>query len=275
MQLHPDDEYKCLVETVLQNGSLRKTRNGDVISLFAPPSLRFKVSHDAFPVLTTKFVHFTSVKEELLWFLKGSTNAKELSQRGVKIWDANAAENGELGPVYGHQWRHFGQDLDKGVEGIDQIQLLIDGLKRDPFGRRHIVSAWNPLDTEKMALPPCHILSQWYVRSDGTTLDCQLYQRSGDIGLGVPFNISSYSLLMCMVAQVCGYTPGTLTHILGDAHIYVDHIGALKEQLGRHPKPLPHLTLSKKTNNIFEFESKDIDLCEYQYHPKLPMEMKA
>jgi len=215
-----------------------------------------------FPLLTTKKVLFSAVVHELLWFLKGSTNINEGLTEHTPIWDAWADENGELGPIYGHQWRNWGGAGVQGKHGIDQIQRAIDLVKHNPDSRRIIVSAWNVGDLENMALPPCHAFFQFYVC--GGHLDCQLYQRSADMALGVPFNIASYSLLMMMVAQECGLTPRYFIHTLGDAHLYSNHIDKVKKQLLREPLPLPRVEIADKPFDELTFD--DITLHDYQHH---------
>ena len=217
-----------------------------------------------FPLLTTKKLHLKSIIHELLWFLTGDTNVKALNDEGVTIWDDWADENGELGPVYGHQWRSW---LATDGRGIDQITGVIESIKTDPNSRRHIVSAWNPADVEKMALPPCHCLFQFYVL-DGH-LSCQLYQRSADVFLGVPFNIASYALLTIMVAQVTDLQPGDFVHTFGDAHLYANHIEQADIQLSRQPRTLPTMTLNADITDIFGFTYGDFTLEGYQPHPHI------
>ncbi|XP_070076888.1 thymidylate synthase isoform X1 [Equus przewalskii] len=243
---------------------------------------------DEFPLLTTKRVFWKGVLEELLWFIKGSTNANELSCKGVKIWDANgsrdfldslgfsAREEGDLGPVYGFQWRHFGaeykdMDSDYSGQGVDQLQKVINTIKTNPDDRRIILCAWNPKDLPLMALPPCHALCQFYVVNG--ELSCQLYQRSGDMGLGVPFNIASYALLTYMIAHITGLKPGDFVHTLGDAHIYLNHIDPLKTQLQREPRPFPKLKILRKVETIDDFKAEDFQLEGYHPHPTIRMEM--
>ncbi|XP_009332467.1 PREDICTED: thymidylate synthase [Pygoscelis adeliae] len=243
---------------------------------------------DQFPLLTTKRVFWKGVLEELLWFIKGSTNAKELSAKGVKIWDANGSrdfldkqgfstrEEGDLGPVYGFQWRHFGAEYkdmhaDYSNQGVDQLQKVIETIKTNPDDRRIIMCAWNPKDISLMALPPCHALCQFYVLNG--ELSCQLYQRSGDMGLGVPFNIASYSLLTYMIAHVTGLKPGEFIHTLGDAHIYLNHVEPLKVQLQREPRPFPKLRILRKVEDISDFKAEDFQIEDYNPHPPIKMEM--
>jgi thymidylate synthase len=224
--------------------------------------MRFDLSQ-GFPLLTTKRLPFRSIAVELLWFLRGDTNVRWLQERGCTIWDEWADENGELGPVYGKQWRSWAAP-DGRV--IDQIANLIEGLKTNPSSRRHIVSAWNPADVDEMALPPCHCLFQFFV-ADGK-LSCQLYQRSADVFLGVPFNIASYALLTMMVAQVVGLKPGEFVHTFGDAHLYLNHLEQAKEQVSREPRPFPTLTIAPK-RDLFAFEYEDFHLEGYAPHPHI------
>jgi thymidylate synthase len=229
--------------------------------------MRFELE-EGFPLLTTKKLHLRSIIYELLWFLKGETNIRYLNDNKVTIWDEWADEKGELGPVYGYQWRSW-KTADGG--SIDQITTLVDGLKNNPDSRRHIISAWNVADIGKMALPPCHVLFQFYV-AEGR-LSCQLYQRSADIFIGVPFNIASYALLTLMLAQVCGYKPGVFVHTLGDAHIYLNHIEQVKLQLSRNPFPSPEMKLNPDVKSIFDFNYNDFSLENYQAHPHIKGEI--
>jgi thymidylate synthase len=248
--------YLDLVQQVLAHGEPRRDRTGTgTISLFGA-QVRYDL-RQGFPVLTTKKVLFPAVVHELLWFLRGSTNIHDGLSQYTPIWDAWADENGELGPIYGYQWRNWGG------QGIDQIQQAIDTIRRDPGSRRIIVSAWNVADLPRMALPPCHLLFQFYV--SGQRLDCQLYQRSADLALGVPFNIASYALLQTMIAKECGLTPGFFVHTFGDVHIYANHIEGLRMQLSREPYPLPTLRLADKP--MAEIGVEDIELVGYRHHP--------
>lgn len=257
------EQYLTLLEHVLKNGVRKEDRTGTgTLSVFGY-QMRFNLSA-GFPVVTTKKIHLKSVIHELLWFLKGDTNIKYLKDNGVTIWDEWADENGDLGPVYGAQWRSWKTHDNK---SIDQISRAIELIKTKPYSRRIIVSAWNVGEIERMALPPCHILFQFYV-SDGK-LSCQLYQRSADIFLGVPFNIASYALLTHMVAQVCGLQAGEFIHTLGDAHLYLNHLEQAKTQLGRRPYPLPELTLNPDIKDIFAFTYEDIQINNYKSHPPI------
>lgn len=257
-------QYLDLVRKVLDEGEKREDRTGvGTISLFgmqAKYDLR-----EGFPLLTTKKVNFPAVVRELLWFLKGSTNINDDLTQHTAIWDAWADENGELGPIYGYQWRNWPAfDLDESTgqfkkRHVDQIQRLIDLIKTNPDSRRMIVSAWNVADLDRMALPPCHLLFQFYVING--RLDCQLYQRSADLAVGVPFNIASYSLLMIMLAQECGLKPGVFTHTMGDAHIYLNHLDGLEVQLSRKPGPLPSVQIAQKP--LFELKFEDFQLSDY------------
>jgi thymidylate synthase len=251
-------QYLDLLRHVMDTGSDRGDRTGTGTRSVFGYQMRFDLS-EGFPVLTTKKLHLRSIIHELLWFLKGDTNIGYLRENGVAIWDEWADENGDLGPVYGYQWRSWPAP-DGGH--IDQIARLIEGLKTNPNSRRHIVSAWNPAQVDDMALPPCHCLFQFYV-SDGR-LSCQLYQRSGDIFLGIPFNIASYALLTLMVAQVTGLKPGAFVHTLGDAHIYSNHFEQAKLQLTRTPKALPVMRLNPDVTDLFAFGYEDFELVGYE-----------
>ncbi|MCK5847058.1 MAG: thymidylate synthase [Bacteroidales bacterium] len=256
-------QYLDLLDHVIENGVEKGDRTGTgTISTFGY-QMRFDLA-DGFPVLTTKKLHLKSIIHELLWFLKGSTNAKYLQDNGVKIWNEWADDDGELGPIYGYQWRSW-PDYKGG--NIDQISNVIESIKNNPDSRRHIVSAWNVGAIDDMNLPPCHILFQFYV-ADGT-LSCQLYQRSADIFLGVPFNIASYALLLQMVAQVTGLKVGTFVHTLGDAHIYMNHIEQSKLQITREPYKLPTMKINPEVKSIFDFKFEDFELVDYQSHPHI------
>jgi len=255
------NQYLTLLEHVKQNGQKKEDRTGTgTMSVFGY-QMRFNLN-EGFPLLTTKKVHLKSVIYELLWFLSGDTNIKFLKDNGVSIWDEWADENGNLGPVYGHQWRSW--PTSEGKE-IDQISNLINQIKKTPDSRRLIVSAWNVGEINKMKLPPCHCFFQFYV-ADGR-LSCQLYQRSADIFLGVPFNIASYALLTQMIAHVCGLECGEFIHTLGDAHIYTNHINQVNEQLRRKPKKLPQIKINPSVKNIFDFKYEDFSLEGYDPYP--------
>jgi thymidylate synthase len=260
-------QYLDLLDHVVKHGVKKEDRTGTgTISVFGY-QMRFDLA-EGFPVLTTKKLHLRSIIYELLWFLKGSTNVKYLQDNGVRIWNEWASEDGELGPIYGYQWRSW-PDYKGG--NIDQITQVIESIKNNPNSRRHIVSAWNVGAIDDMNLPPCHILFQFYM-ADGK-LSCQLYQRSADIFLGVPFNIASYALLLQMVAQVTGLQPGTFVHTLGDAHIYLNHIEQAKLQLTRQPMALPSMKLNPEVKSIFDFEFEDFTLEGYESHPHIKGEI--
>lgn len=256
-------QYHDLLQHILDNGVKKEDRTGTgTISVFGY-QMRFDLS-EGFPVITTKKLHLRSIIYELLWFLQGDTNIKYLKDNGVSIWDEWADENGDLGPVYGHQWRSWpGRD----GQTIDQISKLIDQIKRNPDSRRLIVSAWNVADVDTMALPPCHSMFQFYV-ADGK-LSCQLYQRSADTFLGVPFNIASYALLTMMIAQVCGLQPGEFVHTFGDTHLYLNHIDQAKLQLSREIRPLPTMKINPEIKDLFSFTYEDFELLNYDPHPHI------
>ncbi|NWG31770.1 MAG: thymidylate synthase [Rhodocyclaceae bacterium] len=256
-------QYLDLMRHVLEHGHVKADRTGTGTRSVFGWQMRFDLAQ-GFPVLTTKKLHLRSIIIELLWFLRGDTNIRWLHEHKVTIWDEWADASGDLGPVYGHQWRHW--PARDGGE-IDQIAQLIEGLKKNPDSRRHIVTAWNPADVDKMALPPCHTLFQFYV-ADGK-LSCQLYQRSADIFLGVPFNIASYALLTMMVAQVVGLQPGEFIHTLGDAHLYSNHLDQARLQLSREPRPLPTMRLNPEVKDIFAFRFEDFTLEGYDPHPHI------
>lgn len=256
-------QYLDLMNHVLENGTFKEDRTGTGTKSVFGHQMRFDLS-EGFPLVTTKKLHLRSIIHELLWFLQGDTNIRYLKENGVKIWDEWADENGELGPVYGHQWRSWPT-----ADGrtIDQISNLVHQIKTNPDSRRLIVSAWNVADIGKMALPPCHCLFQFYV-ADGK-LSCQLYQRSADIFLGVPFNIASYSLLTLMLAQVCSLKPGEFIHTFGDAHLYSNHFEQAREQLSRTPKTLPEMHLNPHVTDIFSFKFEDFELVGYEAYPHI------
>ncbi len=255
--------YLDFARHILDNGTKKDDRTGTgTISVFGY-QMRFNLS-EGFPLLTTKKLHIKSIIYELLWFLKGDTNIQYLNDHGVKIWNEWADETGDLGPVYGHQWRSWPD----GAGGhVDQISQLIQQIKTNPESRRHIISAWNVADVDHMALPPCHCLFQFYV-SEGK-LSCQLYQRSADVFLGVPFNIASYALLTHMVAQVCDLQVGDFVHTFGDAHIYLNHREQIQQQLDREPYPLPQLQINPEVKDIFGFDYDDFRITHYQAHPHI------
>jgi thymidylate synthase len=256
-------QYLDLMQKVLDEGQEKSDRTGTgTLSIFGH-QMKFDLSK-GFPLVTTKKVHLKSIIHELIWFLQGSTNISYLKENGVSIWDEWADENGDLGPVYGAQWRSW-PDGNNGT--IDQIENLINGINNNPDSRRHIVSAWNPALVDEMALPPCHSLFQFYVANG--ELSCQLYQRSADIFLGVPFNIASYALLTHMIAQVCNLKAGKFVHTLGDAHLYINHLEQAKLQLSREVMGLPELKLSSNVNNIFDFKFEDIEIVNYESHPAI------
>lgn len=260
-------QYLDLMERVLDEGTRKDDRTGTgTLSVFGH-QMRFDLA-DGFPLVTTKKLHVKSIIHELLWFLAGDTNIRYLKENGVSIWDDWADANGDLGPVYGRQWRSWAAPDGR---SIDQIAELIAAIASNPDSRRLIVSAWNPADVDEMALPPCHCLFQFYV-ADGR-LSCQLYQRSGDIFLGVPFNIASYALLTQMVAQVCGLKPGDFIHTLGDAHLYSNHIDQARLQLGREPRPLPVMQINADVHSIFDFVYGDFELKDYDPHPHIRAEV--
>lgn len=256
-------QYLDLLEHVRKNGQPKGDRTGvGTISVFGY-QMRYDLE-SGFPLLTTKKVHLRSIVYELLWFLRGDTNVRYLQDNGVSIWDEWADEDGELGPIYGHQWRSWPGPLGT---TIDQIERVVTAIRNTPDSRRLIVSAWNVADVEEMALPPCHALFQFYVGSG--RLSCQLYQRSADIFLGVPFNVASYALLTMMVAQVTGYRPGEFVHTLGDAHLYLNHLDQADRQLGRQPHALPRISLNPRRAELSEFVYDDFELHGYQPHPHI------
>lgn len=256
-------QYHDLLKHILENGVKKDDRTGTgTISVFGY-QMRFNLN-DGFPVVTTKKLHLRSIIHELLWFLQGDTNIKYLKENGVRIWDEWADENGDLGPVYGHQWRSWPTPSG---EKIDQISKVINSLKNNPDSRRHIVSAWNVAEVDNMALPPCHTFFQFYV-AEGK-LSCQLYQRSADTFLGVPFNIASYALLTMMVAQVCNLKLGDFVHTFGDAHLYLNHLEQAELQLSRAPRPLPTMEINPEIKDIFGFKYEDFKLVGYDPHPHI------
>jgi len=284
---HDEYHYLDLVERLIEQ-PLRSDRTGvGTHSLFAPSNLEFNLLDNTIPLLTTKRTFWKGIALELLWLISGCTDARVLDKQGIKFWNANGSrdfldkrglkyEEGDLGPVYGFQWRHFGTkyldcQTDYTGQGVDQLAECIDMIQNDPTSRRIIMSAWNPADLAKMALPPCHMLCQFYV--DGQYLDCRLDQRSGDMGLGVPFNIASYSLLTHLIAQVCGKTARRFVLTLGDAHVYSNHVEGLKTQLERKPYPFPKLKLDSSITNIDDFRLEHIELLDYKCHPTISLDM--
>lgn len=256
-------QYLDLMQHVLDHGTPKSDRTGTGTRSVFGYQMRFDLAK-GFPCITTKKLHLRSIIHELLWFLSGDTNIAYLKENGVRIWDEWADENGDLGPVYGYQWRHFPKP---GGGEIDQVRQVVEQIKNNPDSRRHIVCAWNPGMVEDMALPPCHAFFQFYV-ADGR-LSCQLYQRSADIFLGVPFNIASYALLTMMIAQVTGLTQGDFVHTFGDAHLYDNHLEQAREQLSRSPRDLPTLKINPEVDDLFAFKFEDFELLDYDPHPHI------
>lgn len=285
-----EKQYLDLIRKILAEGDVRGDRTGTGTKAIFGAQMRFSLTDNTLPLLTTKRVFYRGVLEELLWFIRGDTNAKHLQEKGVHIWDGNstrafldsrgltANEEGDLGPVYGFQWRHFGAEYvdfhtDYTGQGVDQLQEIIDTLRKNPTDRRMVLSAWNPAAISRMALPPCHMFCQFFVANG--RLSCQMYQRSCDVGLGVPFNIASYSLLTIMIAWVCNLEPGEFIHVMGDTHVYLNHIDALQVQLEREPRPFPKLRIKPGTQreSIDGFKFEDFELSDYNPYPKIEMEM--
>lgn len=262
-------QYQDLLKRVLAEGVKKEDRTGTGTTSVFGHQMRFNLQ-DGFPLLTTKKLHIKSIVHELLWFLRGDTNIRYLTDHNVSIWNEWADDKGELGHIYGYQWRSW---PDYHGRSIDQISKVTHSITQTPDSRRHIVSAWNVADLDNMALPPCHILFQFYVANN--QLSCQLYQRSADIFLGVPFNIASYSLLTSMMAQVTGLTPGEFIHTLGDAHLYLNHIEQAKLQMTRTPRKLPKLKINPTIKNIFEFQFEDIQITDYDPHPHIKAEISV
>lgn len=285
---HEEYQYLNLIKHIIENGSFRPNRTGTgTISIFGA-QMRFSLRNQTFPLLTTKKLFYRGIAEELFWFIRGSTNAKELQKKNVHIWDRHSSREyldslgfthrsiGDLGPIYGFQWRHFGakyinSNTDYSGKGIDQLSNVIKSIKKYPEDRRILMCAWNPLDIPNMALPPCHCLVQFYVANG--ELSCQLYQRSADMGLGVPFNIASYALLTILIAHVTKLKPGDFIHTLGDAHIYINHIEPLQLQLNRIPHPFPTIHINREVNDIQDFSFDDLSLIGYNPHDKINMIM--
>jgi len=287
--VNPEErEYLKLCEKIIETGNKKGDRTGTGTWSIFGAQMRFSLADNTFPLLTTKKTFVRGITEELLWFIKGSTNAKELHDKNVRIWDANGSrafldsrglhnrEEWDLGPVYGFQWRHFGAKYrtmhdDYTNQGVDQLKKVIETIKTNPDDRRMLMVAWNPVDLDEMALPPCHCLCQFYVANG--KLSCQLYQRSCDMGLGVPFNIASYALLTIMIAHVTNLEPGEFVHTLGDAHVYSNHYDALKEQIGREPRKFPTMKITRDVKDIEDFKMEDFQLSEYDPHPVIKMKM--
>ena len=286
---HEEEQYLELIRELIQENNEENSRSGDTLSNIGS-SMYFSLENNKIPILTTKKVAVKTCIKELLWFLKGNTNNKLLKEQNVKIWNDNASksflesrgldyEEDDLGPVYGHQWRFFNAEYktcndDYNNKGVDQIEELINNLKnpKTRYSRRHIVSAWNPIQIDKMALPPCHVLFQFHVTRKNK-LSCSLYQRSGDIGLGVPFNIMSYSALTILIAKHCDLEPYEFIYFLGNTHIYKEHIDALKEQIDRKPHEFPIMTIKEKKQNINDYVLEDFNIENYKYHDKITMKM--
>ena len=289
--LHPDIQYRVLVKHIIKYGDFKTGRNGNTLSSFGN-KMTFCLRDNKVPFLSTKKLAWRSCLRELLWFMKGSTDNRILTDDKVTIWNGNADRDflksrglnysidGDLGPIYGHQWRHFNAtydncETDYTGKGVDQLQQIVNSLKDDneKFSRRLILSAWNPEQLNEMALPPCHVMSQFYV-TPNNELSCMLFQRSGDVGLGVPFNIASYSILTHLIAKHCGLEAKEFVYFLGNAHIYDDHLEPLKEQMMRSPLPFPKLEILQTRLNIDDYTADDFKLLDYQYHKKIKMEMR-
>ena len=295
--MHQEYQYLFLIRKIIAEGVKRKGRNGTTISLFGP-QLRFSLKDKTIPILTTKKLAWKTCFKELTWFINGHTDNGLLQEQNVKIWNGNASkeflesrgldyEENDLGPVYGHQWRHFNapystSKTDYTGQGVDQLKYVIDALKNSDenstkenrYSRRLVVSAWNPCQIDEMALPPCHIMFQFYVNGNDE-LSCSMYQRSGDVGLGVPFNIASYSFLTHIIADMCGLKAGEFVYTIGDCHIYDDHIDALLEQVQRQPFEFPKLQINKRHENINDYTVDDVSLLNYEYHKTVKMDMRV
>ena len=286
--VHEEYQYLDLVREILNHGVVKGDRTGTGTKSVFGRSMRFSLRDGAMPLLTTKRTFWRGLALELLWFISGNTSAKTLQEQNVTIWDGNssrayldsiglhAREEGDLGPVYGFQWRHFGAQYgtmydDYGGKGVDQLADVVHQIKNSPNSRRILMTAWNPSVLKEMALPPCHLLSQFYVANG--ELSCQMYQRSADMGLGVPFNIASYALLTHMLAKVCGLRAGEFVHVLGDAHVYLNHEEALREQLAREPRPFPRIVFKRDVQSIDDFKFEDFDLVDYNPHKAIKMDM--
>ncbi|KAG7888824.1 hypothetical protein KL936_003211 [Ogataea polymorpha] len=291
-----EQAYLDLCQRIISEGEHRPDRTGTgTYSIFAPPQLRFSLKDNKLPLLTTKKVFFKGILHELLWFIAGETDAKKLTEKGVKIWEGNGSREyldslglthrreGDLGPVYGFQWRHFGAeyvdaDTDYTGKGYDQLAKIIDTLRTNPYDRRIILSAWNPPAFKDMALPPCHVFCQFYVsfpKNSKPQLSCIMYQRSCDMGLGVPFNIASYALLTHMISHVVNMEPGEFIHTMGDSHVYCDHVDALKEQLKRTPRAFPTLNINRKVTSIDDFRFEDFEVKDYEPYGPIKMHMSV
>lgn len=289
--IHPEEQYLSLINELLQEENIETGRNGNTYCNIGS-AMYFSLENNTIPIITTKKVAVKTCLKELLWFVRGDTNNESLKEQGVNIWNANASKEfletrglkyseGDLGPVYGHQWRFFNADYtdcneNYSGQGVDQLQSVIDDLK-DPvkrYSRRHVVSAWNPCQIDKMALPPCHVMFQFHVTRTNK-LSCTLYQRSGDVGLGVPFNILSYSALTCLVAKHCDLEPYEFIYYLGNTHIYEEHADSLKEQIKRKPFEFPKLTIKNARDDINDYELDDFVITDYKYHEKINMKMNA
>tara|TARA_B100000780_G_scaffold248513_1_gene193867 strand:- start:1164 stop:2753 length:1590 start_codon:yes stop_codon:yes gene_type:complete len=287
---HEEYQYLDLIRSIMEDGDERMDRTGTGTRSKFGATMRYSLRDGIMPLLTTKRTFWRGVAEELLWFVSGSTNAKELQDKGIKIWDGNGSreyldsiglterEEMDLGPVYGFQWRHFGAEYgtmhdNYDGKGVDQVAKLIETIKTNPTDRRMIITAWNPAAFHLMALPPCHMFAQFYVANG--ELSCQMYQRSADMGLGVPFNIASYSLLTYMIAEVCGLKTGDFVHVIGDAHVYMNHLEPLKEQLKREPRPFPKFKFKRKVTDIDDFKYEDFELTGYKPHKRIAMEMSV
>ena len=285
-----EQQYLDLIRQIMDDGIVRGDRTGTGTKSIFGAQMRFDLRDGQLPLLTTKKTFWRGVAEELLWFISGSTNANELASKNIHIWDGNGSkeflesrglghrEEGDLGPVYGFQWRHFGAsyvDMHTNYDGqgVDQLAECIDKIKNNPEDRRILLSAWNPLALNEMALPPCHLLCQFYVDTTKNEVSCQMYQRSADMGLGVPFNIASYALLTHLIAHVTGRKPGDLVHTLGDAHVYMNHIEPLREQLEREPRPFPKLYINPDKTNIDDFVYDDLTVIGYNPHKPISMKM--
>lgn len=291
---HQEHQYLDLVRDIIEHGEERTDRTGTgTLSVFGPPQMRFSLRDESIPLLTTKRVFTKAIIHELLWFISGCTDGNVLSEKGVKIWEGNGSHDflcklglghrrqGDLGPVYGFQWRHFGAeykdcDADYTGQGVDQLAQVIHKIKTNPHDRRIIMSAWNPQDLPLMALPPCHLMCHFSVSSSSPPrLSCLLYQRSADMGLGVPFNIASYALLTRMIAHVCQLEAGDFIHVLGDAHVYKDHLEPLQQQLQRQPRPFPTLKIKRHVADIDDFAYDDFEICDYLPYAKIEMKMSV